>query len=77
MPCARCSTSWIEANPCAQTVNWSSTMEAALRILSWTWFFRVFHASRAWSDAGFRERFLCALYLHGDFTRQALRASPT
>ena len=43
-------------------------MEAALRILSWTWFFRVFHASRAWSDAGFRERFLCALYLHGDFT---------
>ena len=43
-------------------------MEAALRILSWTWFFRAFHASRAWQDAGFRERFLCALYLHGDFT---------
>ena len=59
---------WIDANPCAGSVNWSSTMEAALRILSWTWFFRVFHASRAWSDAGFRERFLCALYLHGDFT---------
>jgi uncharacterized heparinase superfamily protein len=59
---------WIEANPYAQTVNWSSTMEAALRILSWTWFFRVFHGSRAWADAAFRERFLCALYLHGDFT---------
>ncbi len=59
---------WIEANPCAQTVNWSCTMEAALRILSWTWFFRVFHGSRAWSDAAFRERFLCALYLHADFT---------
>jgi hypothetical protein len=28
--------SWIDANPYAQTVNWSSTMEAALRILSWT-----------------------------------------
>ena len=60
--------SWIDANPCAQTVNWSSTMEAALRILSWTWFFRVFHGSRAWADSAFRERFLCALYLHGDFT---------
>ena len=43
-------------------------MEAALRILSWTWFFRVFHGSRAWADSVFRERFLCALYLHGDFT---------
>ncbi len=66
---------WIEANPYAQTVNWSCTMEAALRILSWTWFFRVFHASRAWTDRGFRERFLCALYLHGDFTERHLEIS--
>ena len=50
-------------------------MEAALRILSWTWFFRVFHASRAWGDARFRERFLCALYLHGDFTERHLELS--
>ncbi len=66
---------WIEANPYAQSVNWSCTMEAALRILSWTWFFRVFHASRAWADASFRERFLCALYLHGDFTERHLEYS--
>jgi uncharacterized heparinase superfamily protein len=66
---------WIEANPCSLTVNWSSTMEAALRILSWTWFFRVFHGSRAWSDAAFRERFLCALYLHGDFTNRHFEIS--
>jgi uncharacterized heparinase superfamily protein len=59
---------WIAANPYAETVNWSCTMEPALRILTWTWFFRVFHASRAWSDPAFRERFLCTLYLHGDFT---------
>ena len=64
--------SWIDANPYAQTVNWSCTMEAALRILSWTWFFRVFHGSRAWADPAFRERFLCALYLHGDFTDRHL-----
>ena len=66
---------WIEANPYAWSVNWSCTMEAALRILSWTWFFRVFHASRAWADTGFRERFLCALYLHGDFTLRHLEHS--
>lgn len=66
---------WIDANPYAGSVNWSCTMEAALRILSWSWFFRVFHASRAWADAGFRERFLCALYLHGDFTERHLEHS--
>ena len=66
---------WIDANPCAGTVNWSCTMEAALRILSWTWFFHVFHASRAWADPAFRERFLCALYLHGDFTQRHLEHS--
>jgi uncharacterized heparinase superfamily protein len=66
---------WIDQNPCAGTVNWSCTMEAALRILSWTWFFRVFQASRAWADPAFRERFLCALYLHGDFTQRHLEHS--
>jgi uncharacterized heparinase superfamily protein len=66
---------WIAANPYAQTVNWSCTMEAALRILSWSWFFHVFHASRAWADPGFRERFLCALYLHGDFTERHIEYS--
>lgn len=67
--------SWIEANPYAGSVNWSCTMEAALRVLSWTWFFRVFHASAAWADDSFRERFLCALYLHGDFTERHLELS--
>ena len=66
---------WIAENPYAQTVNWSCTMEPALRILSWTWLFHVFHASRAWSDPGFRERFLCALYLHGDFTERHVECS--
>jgi hypothetical protein len=59
---------WIDANPCAKSVNWACAMEAALRILTWTWFFRVFHASPSWKEPRFRERFLCALYLHGDFT---------
>ena len=67
--------SWIDANPYAQSVNWSCTMDAALRLLSWSWFFHVFHASRAWRDPTFRERFLCMLYLHGDFTERHLELS--
>jgi hypothetical protein len=66
---------WIDANPYAGTVNWSCTMDVALRVLSWSWLFRVFHASRAWANAGFRERFLCALYLHGEFTDRHLEYS--
>ncbi|HXB57601.1 MAG TPA: alginate lyase family protein [Vicinamibacteria bacterium] len=66
---------WIAANPYAKSINWACAMEAALRILTWTWFFRVFHASPSWTDPLFRERFLCALYLHGDFTERHLEIS--
>ena len=66
---------WIGANPYAHSVNWSCTMEVALRILSWSWFFHVFKHSAAWAEAGFRERFLQVLYLHGDFTARNLEKS--
>jgi uncharacterized heparinase superfamily protein len=66
---------WIKANPYAGSVNWSCTMEVALRILSWSWFFHIFKHSKAWAEAGFRERLLQALYLHGDFTARNLEKS--
>lgn len=68
-------TDWIRNNPYAYSVNWSCTMEAALRIISWTWFFHVFHGSRAWAETGFRYRFLSSIYLHGDFTARHLERS--
>ena len=61
---------WISANPTGYSVNWSCTMEPALRILTWVWFFHVFAGSEAWSDPGFRARFLRALYLHGVFVER-------
>jgi hypothetical protein len=61
---------WIAANPLAYTVNWSCTMEAAMRLFAWTWLFHVFARSDAWRDECFRIRFLASLYLHGDFTRR-------
>ncbi len=66
---------WIDNNPYANSINWSCTMEVALRILTWTWFFHVFHKSTAWSDQTFRVKFLCSLYLHADFTERHLEFS--
>ena len=67
---------WIAANPYAHSVNWACTMEAALRIITWTWFFHVFCRSQAWSDEAFQARFLRTLFLHGEFTERYLeRAS--
>lgn len=66
---------WIASNPYAHGVTWACTMEVALRILSWTWFFHVFCRSRAWSDEEFQSRFLRSLYLHGEFTERYLERS--
>ncbi|KFL29420.1 hypothetical protein JP75_20915 [Devosia riboflavina] len=60
--------SWIAANPYGYSVNWSCTMEPALRLQTWTWLFHIFAKSKAWADVGFRDRFLSSLYLHGAFT---------
>lgn len=59
---------WIDGNPLAYTVNWSCTMEAAIRLFTWTWLFHVFADSPSWRDEAFRVKYLASLYLHGDFT---------
>lgn len=66
---------WIDHNPYAGTVNWASTMEVALRILTMTWFFHVFYNTAAWKDALFREKFLRTLFLHCEFTERHLVGS--
>lgn len=59
---------WIEHNPYAHSINWACTMEPAIRIFSFLWFFLVFSESKSWlSDKKFKELFLKSLYLHGDF----------
>ncbi|MBV9083680.1 MAG: alginate lyase family protein [Acidobacteriaceae bacterium] len=68
-------TQWIQANPYSYGINWGCTMEVALRILSWTWFFRVFANSQAWSETNFQQQFLRALFLHGVFTERHLEKS--
>ncbi len=66
---------WIEGNPYAWTVNWSCTMEPAIRILTWTWFFFTLHDSPAFADPDFRFRFLKNLLLHGEYTERHFERS--
>lgn len=66
---------WITANPIGASVNWSCTMEAALRVFTWVWFFHVFKDAPAWRDRGFRFRFLRSLYLHVEFTQRHIERS--
>jgi len=66
---------WIGANPYAHSVNWSCTMEAAMRIVSWTWLFHVFCHTKAWADPGFRVHFTRTLFLHGEFTDRYIERS--
>jgi uncharacterized heparinase superfamily protein len=66
---------WIDANPYAMSVNWSCTMDVALRLMTWTWMFHALHDSKAWNDAGFRGKFLASLYLHGRFVERNLEKS--
>ncbi len=66
---------WIKNNPYASSVNWSCTMEVALRIIVWVWFFRIFKNAPSWQDQNFQALFLNALYLHARFTSKHLEIS--
>ena len=66
---------WIEDNPYAGSVNWACTMEVAMRVFTWTWFFHVFNHAHAWQDSAFQEKFLCTLYLHVEFTERHIECS--
>lgn len=66
---------WIEQNPYGCSVNWTCTMEVALRIFTWTWLFHAFAGSAAWHDATFRQQFVEMLYAHGHFTARHVERS--
>ena len=66
---------WIGDNPLGIGVNWSCTMEVALRSITLIWLFKVFYKSAAWKDNKFRSTFLKKVYLHGSFIRHNLEWS--
>jgi len=66
---------WIHKNPYAKGVNWACTMEVAIRLVVWSWFFHVFKNAPSWQDEGFQYAFLKYMYLHAVFTRRHLEKS--
>lgn len=47
---ARCARDWLRANPPGMGINWASSLEVALRIVSWSWALFLFRGSSALSD---------------------------
>ncbi|MCG3121056.1 MAG: hypothetical protein ALAOOOJD_03996 [bacterium] len=67
----RQSMSWIEQNHYLYGVNWTSALEAALRVISWTWaYFFCLEANSL--DAPSHAKILRALQLHGRFISRNL-----
>lgn len=68
-------TDWIQNNPYAHSVNWTCTMEVALRIIIFQYFFSVFKKSDSWQDENFQYAFLKSIYFHAYFTQRNLEKS--
>ena len=54
--------SWLDANPAAQGINWSSSLELAFRASAWTW---ALHLMSTELPVALRERMARSLDLHG------------
>ncbi|MEP6731612.1 MAG: alginate lyase family protein [bacterium] len=57
-------TSWMDANPPKDGVNWASSLEVAFRAIAWLWAMELFRASPALGP-GVVKRMLKYLYVHG------------
>lgn len=62
--------SWIRQNPVGLGVNWASTMDVALRAVSWIWALGLFDDAPL--SEPFREEVLLALYRHGHWIPERL-----
>lgn len=61
--------SWLDDNPFARGINWTSALEVAFRAFSWVW---VFHWTGAVMPERLRMRLLESLHHHGCYIEQNL-----
>lgn len=64
-------TDWIESNPWPWGVNWTSTMDVAIRVVNWIWAYHFFKGSPSLSDE-FLFTFYNSLLVHGCHIRSNL-----
>ncbi|HET9469187.1 MAG TPA: alginate lyase family protein [Vicinamibacterales bacterium] len=63
--------SWIDANPYGIGVNWSSSLEVAYRLMSWSWTLMLIRESAALSPARL-SRILANVWLHANYVSRYL-----
>jgi hypothetical protein len=69
-------TDWIEQNPYRVGINWTSALEAALRLLSWTWvFFLLGRTGQRLTQAFFRAIGEHCRFIHGNFSLYSSRGN--
>ena len=61
---------WINKNPYGWGINWGCTMEPAMRIFTWCWFYQLLSSSPAWQNNNFQFQFIRSLYLHLKFVNR-------
>ena len=66
---------WLDANPPGYGINWTNTMEVALRSVNWVWGVRTLEAWRPVSD-GLRKRLSASLQAHARHIRLNPEGSP-
>lgn len=54
---------WVDANPPARGINWTSSLEIAFRAIAWCWIWSLTADSPAWTDERL-SRFLVSLWHH-------------
>jgi hypothetical protein len=59
-------TEWIKRNPVLEGINWSDSLESALRLLSWTWIYFLIKDSKNF-DRDFENIFLRSVYFQARF----------
>ncbi len=64
--------SWVEANPYPLGINWGSTLEVAIRSLSWIWIDQLLAGSGGYEE--FHPQLLPALAFHGLYIERYLSA---
>ena len=65
---------WIESNPPMYGVNWTTTMDIAIRAVNWIWGYYFFKDSQEVSD-DFLVKFLESIFIHGRHIRSNLERS--
>ncbi|MFA6989355.1 MAG: alginate lyase family protein [Candidatus Gastranaerophilaceae bacterium] len=59
--------SWIDDNPYLMSINWTSPLEIATRLISWSWAYQSLNLINYKFDSNFEKKLLTSVYQHLDY----------